>query len=524
MKRTLFLIVALLMLLPTLASCSSLAEEGSDTQVGATLQETDSKGGEETPFLDINPYDPVNLTREQLNALPIASEDLTPAQRRMLAVNYFELQLTFRWRSNMDIYDYPTTYAKKDKSLEQKYIYSGIPYQSTGTGNLYRWLEYYDEETGIMDLSRALEENGGYGDDGAVTKVELNENGDIIYKRYRSFMALFNQCSVASGWGWARVVNSASLGWTYDMNVRNGFIPVGSYTYPDMQKIDQFGVATEANPTAFDNKDVIAYVLSQNGENGMNECYAKMKPGDCLVSGGHAMMVKSVSMVYKKDGTPDWARCTAIAIDQGENWATDSFLEEVPYRRQGSVDTVYTFAYFQKNSYLPFTFREFLDENDPIDKEHIAFYDAYIKSNRGYLSACYPDFNFSSAELDELSGIGVEKASVWTNVLQKSENLSASELESVIVAANYPISDVFVTVKDPSGKVLLKNTYRASSPRIRQVKMTATEAAWRNDDQGNLMTLSSGVAPLSDGGNRIEISLQLSTGEVLTALSRTLIP
>lgn len=522
MKRFIFLALSLILLFPTLVSCSSLSVEETATEAGATVTEETESGA--APYLDINPYYPVNLTREQLNTLPIAVDEMTPAQRRMLALNYFELQLTFRWRSNMDIDDYPTTYSKKPKSLEQKYIYSGIPYQSGGTGNLYRWLEYYDEATGMMDLARALEENGGYGEDGAVTGVQLNENGDVTYKKYRSFMALFNQCSVASSWGWGRVVNSASLGWTYDMNVRNGFIPVGSYTYPDMQKIDCFGEKTDANPTGFDTKDVIAHVLSEKGINGMNECYAKMKPGDCIVSGGHAMMIKSVSMVYKADGTPDWSRCTAIAIDQGEGWATDSELEGVPYRRQGSVDTVYLFSYFQKNNYLPFTFREFLEESDPIDKEHIAFYDAYIKNNRGYLAEAYPDFNFSSTELEEMTGERVEKATVWSSVLQKSENLSASQLEEVVVASNYPISDVFVTVKDKDGKELLKNTYRAGSPRIRQVKMTAKECSWKNDETGNPLTLSNGIAALAEGENRIEITLQLSTGELLTALSRTLIP
>ena len=77
-------------------------------------------------------------------------------------------------------------------------LYGGIPYVHKASGNLYRFMEFYDSKTGI-----------------------LNSEG------LRANPELFSTaCSGTTAWAWTRVVNSADISWTYRVNAANGFIPV----------------------------------------------------------------------------------------------------------------------------------------------------------------------------------------------------------------------------------------------------------------------------------------------------------
>jgi len=54
------------------------------------------------------------------------------------------------------------------------------------------------------------------------------------------------------------------------------------------------------------------------------------------------------------------------------------------------------------------------------------------------------------------------------------------------------------------------------------VAMTANNSTWKTDADGNLLTLCEGLAALADGNHTVTVSLQLSTGEKLTAFTGTL--
>ena len=114
------------------------------------------------------------------------------------------------------------------------------------------------------------------------------------------------------------------------MNVRNGFIPVGGYTYPNMETILDFGVVSDTNPTGYDTDDVIKDWNAQNGEDGMYQCYAKVKPADLLVSPDHTLMVKSVEIALRPDGTVNYALSTVTVEEQIEKWARTAFLDGKP--------------------------------------------------------------------------------------------------------------------------------------------------------------------------------------------------
>ena len=174
------------------------------------------------------PTDPLTLAMTQkfsaksVESLPVATASMTKDQLRQLCMDYFTLQVSFQWTPGEAVNHYPDTHYQFDtpRTLDVGSVYGGIPYQSLGTGNLYRWLEYYDETTGVFDIARAKAENGG----DRMTHVERDASGKVTYGRYSWMKVMFNQCSVASFWGWGRVINSASFHLPGSLHRRSGHL------------------------------------------------------------------------------------------------------------------------------------------------------------------------------------------------------------------------------------------------------------------------------------------------------------
>ena len=164
------------------------------------------------------------------------------------------------------------------------------------------------------------------------------------------------------------------------------------------------------------------------------------------------------------------------------------------------------------DNYLPFTFAEFLDPSDPLDKAHLDYYNKYAEKVSP-VAKRYSKFSFTDEEIKEMSGTSVEKARVFTTLGEESERISLKSLKKVSVGSNYPISDVFVTVYDPDGNELACNIYRALVANKREVSMSSERSL---KDSNNLIA---GFDAFADGSNTVEISVQLSTGEKLVAYS-----
>ena len=320
--------------------------------------------------------------------------------------------------------------------------------------------------------------------------------------------ALFNQCSVASFWGWGRVINSASFAWTSEMNVYNGFIPVGGYTYGYTHNGKYYGPETivrfgdrdaSCNPIGYDTKDVIEDWKKAQGEEAMLRCYAQMQPADCLVSGGHAMMVREVKLYYHEDGSVNYRRSTATVLEQVEGWASESKIGRIPYKVQGGYNRVYTLLQLQQKEYIPFTFAEFLEEDDP-----------RLETFRSSVSQCYQVFSVSS-------GTGVEQAQVFSTA--EGGSISCSGFQTMTVGANYPISDVFVTVMDGDGKEVHRVIHRAEDAHTREVAMSAVRASYETEG-GKTLRLYDGLQQYA--GQTVTVKLRLSTGQLLTAFTGTL--
>lgn len=465
---------------------------------------------------------PKQFLRSDVENMPIGNNDMTYAQRRQLCVDFMELQTTMQWKPNVAVEFQTSNYQKGSlKQLLPEEIYGGIFYHSKGFSNPYRWLEYYDEETGIMDMEKAIAENGGIGEDAVLFDAEYYDDGSLKYTKYRSLMTFGNQCSSSTCWSWGRVINSVSFGDTCDLNVHNGYIPVGCYTYSyehegktytDLDIVD-FGVKSDDNPIGYDTDDVIRDWNKANGADAMYKCYAQLKPGDCLVNRGHTLMVKSVNLYVTSDGTVDYEASTIGVLEQVEAWAHKGQIEGVPFKQQGRDNYGYTFPKLQEEFYIPFTFAELLDPNDEQDKKHLDYYQNYMGLTGG-VKAMYNAFEISEKDY----GKTVEKAETYCTF--DGDSITADEFAAMTVGSNYSISDVFVTVTDAEGKELLRNIWRAPFTNYREVPMRANLCSWEQDSEGNLLPLSTGLAELA--GNTVTVTMQLSTGQLLTAYRGTL--
>ena len=182
---------------------------------------------------------------------------------------------------------------------------------------------------------------------------------------------------------------------------------------------------------------------------------------------------------------------------------------------QGSKEGAYTLATLQEKKYLPFTFPELQDPNDPQGQKNLAYHKEMVAKTQP-VKKLYSVFECT----EDCNSTGVEKAK--TLCTKENGNISLADFSALVVGSNYSISDVFVTVTDGSGAVKLENIFRAGSTHVREVAMTEGNCTWKTDAEGNRLTLCDDLAALADGNHTVTVTLQLSTGEKLTAFTGTL--
>ncbi len=342
MKQLIALLLAFLTIF--LSACSAgltiqrtTEEEGTKESLtqGETEAETD-QAASDRPYLEqfISSYEPKRvavekLSWEKLDSFPKANETMTPDEARELTVSFFRFCQTFAW-----IPDSSLVYERKtngDKtSLTKGTVYGGLPYGHISSGTVYRLMDFYNPETGVVNLKKATPE------------------GETLY--------FANQCSMGAYQGWGRVINSAQYTWTQYMVPRKGFLPVGPYTYD--KNLQDF------------TKKLTTEICKENGEQTMFRSYAAMQPADGVVrysSSGHVMMCSgNVKVVYNADGTINGEESSFTILDQAEKHKAKQQADGSEILVQGGVDAVYTFQKAFQSGYLPFTFAEYLGA-DPIE-------------------------------------------------------------------------------------------------------------------------------------------------------------
>ena len=189
MKKAIAIFLCFAALLPLISSCSKGLEA-----VEPTADET-KEDEKKTEVVQEKTYPAVNdrLTRAKIDEFPIANDSMTLEEKRQLCIDFFRFTKQFAWTASEN-YSYVIESSGRKVTLTKGKVYGSLPYVTIGTGNVYRILDWYDEETGVIDVEKA--------------------GADPI---------LFgNQCSVGAFWGWSRVCNKANYTWTQSMTVANG--------------------------------------------------------------------------------------------------------------------------------------------------------------------------------------------------------------------------------------------------------------------------------------------------------------
>lgn len=388
---------------------------------------------------------------ENFLALPVANENMTTDELRKLAVDAFRANLTFDWTPNKEIsYTYQLQGKTADVKLPTGIAYSGMMY---GTGL-----------TGV---------GGTVGTVWKVLPYYDTETGvvDVEAMGEKYYGCLTSACSYGALQGWNRVSNSHGIGGMETYNkFDSAIIPVGPYTYEQYTYNYDFSTKTASNE-----------IIAANGDQTMYESYAQMLPADGLFSSSswHVIMCCSEPVVVRlEDGRINPLESYLYVCEQ-ETKGTRDLLEPVMQdngkylRTLGCVDNKYTFNDLCQKGYIPFTFKEFLGE-DPVEKG-----EAWMGSQ-------------------------AEK-------MENGQDLTAEELFSKKLFANYAIATIEVTVKDPEGNVLVNyDPSISTSPR-------SYELANLSDgyNEGKL-------SPYADGKNTVHISARLANGELIEAYNTVL--
>lgn len=269
-----------------------------------------------------------------------------------------------------------------------------------------------------------------------------------------------NQCSGSAFWAWARISNSMTWGGTQNMLERNGALRLGNYTYDDsIQSFHEEGIRTSSICTA-------------NGQQVMYESYALLKMADGIVkyveTAGHVRMIAADAVVVRNSsGEIDGEKSYIVYLDQGSSWSDSTQENGHPIHIQGGIDKKMTFKSMYGEGYLPFRVPE-LAGKDPVEKA--------------------------------TASIGHTDSSITLTELYK-KNLTA----------NYPLSDVTVTVVNDKGEILYEKTAFTMNISTRQMQLRTT-------------VLSTALRDISQSGEHtIIVSARVGTGEKLVAYEGVLI-
>ncbi len=329
MKRILALLLALCSLL--LASCSQGLEATTEEQETKEIAETKKEESEEKEEEFIPTATLTDkLSWEKINAFPKANENMTPEEARELCVSFFRFCQSFAWTPDQN-FSFQRNAKGAITDLKKGTVYGGLPYGGVSTGTIYRLMEVYNTETGVVKMKEAC------------------PGGETLY--------FANQCSLGAYQAWGRVINSPVYTWTQVMVEKRGFIPVGPYTY-------------DKSISAYSENYQTTQICQENGEQVMYRSYAAMQPADGLVyytTAGHVIMCSGKpNVVYNADGTINGEKSTFTKIDQGQAFRETTQSDGSKITVQGGIDRTQTFANAYKSGYLPFTFKEFLG-TDPIE-------------------------------------------------------------------------------------------------------------------------------------------------------------
>lgn len=320
-------ILLVLMMAFGLAGCGETAETAAPS--GTVSDETPAESTEDAGK-EIDPYAVATPTVYKTYAF---DHEPTVEELRETAIQAQHDMLSIEWYSPVRIAFHKNN---RDYVFEPYTHYAGLIY-GTAQANLYGWLEYYDQETGRVDVETI---QGKQVDVGSVFNMTMG-----------------NTCSGSTCWSWFTVVNTISGKCVdYELVALNGFLPVAPCTYDP------------ALPS-FQEKTTIE-ICAENGAETLYRAYANMHKADLLVyqwtedaMGGHSIMViEEPHVEYTESGEIDPEKSYLVIQDQrqGGYEGLDAKGQKLYY--SGRVRYQQSFQETFDDSYLPVTNEIFLGE------------------------------------------------------------------------------------------------------------------------------------------------------------------
>lgn len=253
------------------------------------------------------------------------SKSPSTTELREMAVKAMADMLNVRWTVG-EVYSYEkASTGDGTYTYNPGVLYAGLPY-SQADGSLIQWYEFYNTQTG---------------------RLELPEGGDMN-------ILVGNTCAGAVCAAWSTVCNSISGFWsTGGMVPKNGFIPVGSY-------VSDYTIGSYASE--YPTQDICA----DNGVDVMLASYAQILEADALVStkAAHAVMaIYPATVVCTADGAIDPQNSYVIIQDQRGAMLSGGNPVQIGGQTvyyNGRIEKKLTFAFLWENGYIPVTAAEFM--------------------------------------------------------------------------------------------------------------------------------------------------------------------
>ena len=481
---------------PALASCNDEPKKTQGTKKPTTPKddepENPGNGGEEQPERDPDIPDELNLAL-QIDKLPVANKNMTVDELRDVVVKFMYLQINFAYKVDLSGYgleDYgyyiKNLYGSygaannldniKIKFEDGKY-YGGMPYMGNTAGSVYRWLEFYDADTGVMDWSPIVRTDRKNWTDSSTGRVYPNVGSSYFG----------NTCASSCVWAWLRISDNLRSFWTDTWIPSNGYVQVGDY------ELDNGTHGTSTTKTC-----------KNNGKEKMFACYALMQKADGLVQTGHAVMcLDKAVVVYNADGSINGADSYLLIAEQKA-----SFLSKSP--EKGGVD-----LYSPLNEKKGLTYRimgNFAGNivNDSVKEMKWTF--DYLYSE-GYLPFTVPEL----AGTDEVEDVELKFTTKATG-----DTITLAELKGSNLSCNYPISDVHFTLKDNDGNVVFTGMYAEGSSNVTELKAYSMSSALTNNAIYSTKSyIEDGLLEYGFSKYTLEVTVRVSTGELITVYTGT---
>lgn len=317
MKRAVFLLFACCMIASSFSACSPYTLTSSPTEELRETRIIHVTAGEVPPSKVLHP-----LTENELDAIPLAREGMSEEALRGIILDFMKLSLTFRWQPTRSF----SVTAGTKTEFKKNTVYGGIPYVSA-MGNLYKWLPYYDHDTGLLDVAA------------------IGNDPQHV---------LGNHCASGVHAALSRVSNRMNWYSTAQMFRRNGCIPIGQYEYDEPA-------------TDYRSEQIKTTVYTErNGEQTMYRAYALLKPADAVsyynVSEGHVLLIEECH-VTERDGVIDGNESYVIFDDQTSGTYYAKQEDGTEYQAQNGIRRRIRFSKLFEKGYLPWTIPEFAGED-----------------------------------------------------------------------------------------------------------------------------------------------------------------